>query len=137
MRTRFWVYIMSSKSGTLYTGMTNSIDRRVFEHKNHLIEGFTAKYACTRLVYLEEWSDVRNAISRETQIKGWRRAKKIALIEELNPHWDDLAQNWGFRWLAWTAPVEKLGSAQQNGTSLGFLTPFGMTTKVKRKIPAE
>ena len=97
MRTRFWVYIMSSKSGTLYTGMTNSIDRRVFEHRNHLIEGFSAKYDCTRLVYLEEWQNVRSAINRETQIKSWRRAKKIALIEELNPHWDDLAQNWGLQ----------------------------------------
>ena len=97
MRQRFWVYIMSSKSGTLYTGMTNSIDRRVFEHKNHLIEGFTTKYDCTRLVYLEEWPDVRSAISRETQIKSWRRSKKIELIEGLNPRWDDLAQNWGLQ----------------------------------------
>ena len=88
---------MSSESGTLYTGMTNNIDRRVFEHKNHLLDGFTAKYGCTRLVYLEEWADVRSAISRETQIKSWRRAKKIALIEELNPHWNDLAQNWGLQ----------------------------------------
>jgi putative endonuclease len=86
---------MSSKSGTLYTGMTNSLDRRVFEHKNHLIRGFTAKYDCTRLVWFDEWADVRSAIARETQIKAWTRAKKIALIETLNPHWNDLAQNWG------------------------------------------
>jgi putative endonuclease len=77
---------MSSKSGTLYTGMTNSLDRRVIEHKHHLIQGFTAKYDCTRLVWFEEWSDVRNAIARETQIKRWTRTKKIALIEGLNPH---------------------------------------------------
>ncbi len=95
MRKRFWVYIMSSKSGTLYTGMTNSLDRRVFEHKHHLIRGFTAKYGCTRLVWFDEWSDPRSAIARETQIKGWTRAKKIALIETLNPHWNDLAENWG------------------------------------------
>ena len=104
IHNRCWVYIMSSKSGTLYTGVTNSIDRRVFEHKNHLIEGFTAKYDCTRLVYLEGWPDVRSAISRETQIKSWSRAKKIALIEELNPHWDDLAQNWGLQ-------IARLGSS--------------------------
>jgi putative endonuclease len=95
MRKRFWVYIVCSKSGTLYTGMTNSLDRRIFEHKEHLVHGFTAKYDCTRLVWFEEWSDVRSAIARETQIKGWTRAKKIALIESLNPHWNDLAQNWG------------------------------------------
>jgi putative endonuclease len=86
---------MSSKSGTLYTGMTNSLDRRVFEHKNHLIRGFTAKYDCTRLVWFDEWADVRSAIARETQIKARTRAKKIALIETLNPHWNDLAQDWG------------------------------------------
>jgi putative endonuclease len=95
MRKRFWVYIMSSKSGTLYTGMTNSLDRRVFEHKHHLIRGFTAKYDCLRLVYFEEWSDPRSAIAHETRIKSWTRAKKIALIETLNPHWNDLAENWG------------------------------------------
>jgi putative endonuclease len=70
MRKRFWVYIMSSNSGTLYTGVTNSLDRRVFEHKHHLIRGFTAKYDCTRLVWFDEWADVRSAIARETQIKG-------------------------------------------------------------------
>ena len=95
MRKRFFVYIMSSKSGTLYTGMTNSLDRRVFEHEHHLVRGFTAKYDCIRLVWFEEWSDVRSALARETQIKGWRRTKKIDLIEGLNPHWNDLAENWG------------------------------------------
>ena len=94
MQTRYWVYIISSKSGTLYTGMTNSLDRRVFEHKHHLVPGFTAKYNCTRLVWFEEHSDVRNAIAHEKQIKGWMRAKKMALIESLNPHWNDLAKNW-------------------------------------------
>ena len=86
---------MRSKSGTLYTGVTNSLDRRVFEHKHHLNQGFTAKYDCNRLVWFEEWTDVRNAIAREKQIKGWTRAKKINLIETLNPHWNDLAENWG------------------------------------------
>jgi len=95
MNSRFWVYIMSSRSGTLYTGMTNSLDRRVFEHKQHLIPGFTAKYDCTRLVWFVEHSDVRNAIAHETQIKAWTRAKRIALIEALNPHCIDLAEHWG------------------------------------------
>ena len=96
MDERFWVYIMSSKSGTLYTGITNSLDRRVYEHKQHLmIPGFTAKYDCTRLVYFEQYSEPRRAIAREKQIKGWLRSKKIALIESMNPHWNDLARNWG------------------------------------------
>jgi putative endonuclease len=95
MHGRFWVYIMASKSGTFYAGMTNNLDRRVFEHKQHLIPGFTAKHQCTRLVYFEEFSDPRNAIAREKQIRGWLRTKKIDLIESMNPHWDDLAQRWG------------------------------------------
>jgi putative endonuclease len=95
MHNRFWVYIMSSKSGTIYTGVTNSLDRRVFEHKHHRIPGFTTKYDCTRLVWFEEYPDIRLAITREKQIKGWLRAKKIALIESLNPHWTDLAEHWG------------------------------------------
>ena len=95
MSGSFWVYIMSSKSGTLYTGMTNSLDRRVYEHKHHLVPGFTAKYGCTRLVYFEECADPVGAIDREKQIKGWLRSEKIALVESMNPHWNDLAQNWG------------------------------------------
>ncbi len=95
MRNRFWVYIMSSQSGTLYAGVTNSLDRRVFEHKHHRFPGFTARYNCTRLVWFEEHSDVRIAIAREKQIKCWLRAKKIALIESLNPRWTDLAEHWG------------------------------------------
>jgi len=90
-----WVYIMASKDGTLYTGMSSSLDRRIFEHKQHLIPGFTARYHCARLVYFEEYPDPRNAILREKQIKGWLRARKIALIDSMNPHWNDLALNWG------------------------------------------
>ena len=86
---------MSSKSGTLYTGITDNLDRRIYEHKQHLIPGFTSKYDCTRLVYLEDYSEARCAIAREKQIKGWLRSKKIALIESMNPHWNDLAQTWG------------------------------------------
>jgi putative endonuclease len=97
MHERFWVYILSSTSGTLYTGMTNNLDRRIFEHKHHLTRGFTATYDCTRLVWFEEWQDVRSAIAREKQIKGWLRSKKIALIQSFNPHWTDLAEHWSAR----------------------------------------
>ena len=92
---RYFVYIVCSRSGTLYIGMTNSIYRRALEHKRGEIEGFASKYHCNRLVYYEKLDDVRNAIDREKQLKGWSRAKKIALIESKNPRWEDLAEKWG------------------------------------------
>jgi putative endonuclease len=91
----YWVYILTSRSGTLYIGMTNNIERRMREHKNSEFDGFPCKYHCDRLVYLEGFDDVRNAIDREKQLKGWRREKKIALIEKQNPRWQNLAETWG------------------------------------------
>ena len=82
---------MTNKSRTLYTGVTNDLERRVYEHKQKLVAGFTAKYNIDRLVYYEATEDVNAAISREKQIKGWLRAKKIALIESMNPDWVDLS----------------------------------------------
>lgn len=90
----YYVYIMASPTGTLYTGVTNDLRRRVYEHKHKLIPGFTSKYNVTRLVYYEETQDVWAALAREKQIKGWRRSKKIALIESLNPKWQDLSEGW-------------------------------------------
>ena len=87
----YFVYIMASRSRRLYTGVTNDLLRRVREHKEGQIPGFTRKYNMERLVYFEEHGDIREAIYREKQIKGWRRAKKIALIESLNPDWEDLS----------------------------------------------
>jgi putative endonuclease len=75
--------------------MTNSIRRRIAEHKDGTFEGFASKYACNRLVYWESFDDVHKAIDREKQLKGWRREKKIALIESLNPSWKDLSKDWG------------------------------------------
>ena len=89
-----YVYILASRSRTLYTGVTNDLRRRVFEHKQGLIEGFTKKYRIHRLIYFETFADVRAATSREKQVKGWRREKKVALIGETNPTWDDLAEEW-------------------------------------------
>jgi putative endonuclease len=77
---QYYVYIMSNVARTIYTGVTNNLERRVYEHKHHLIEGFTSKYDLTWLVHYAETNDVREAIAREKQIKGWLRAKKIALI---------------------------------------------------------
>jgi putative endonuclease len=90
----YFVYIMTNRSRTLYTGVTNDLTRRVQEHKQKLIPGFTKKYNITKLVYFEETTDIQAAIQREKQIKGWLRAKKIALIESINPQWQDLSAEW-------------------------------------------
>ena len=86
----YYLYIATNRSGTLYTGMTNDLVRRMSEHRAGEIEGFTKKYNITRLVYFEHTTDVNAAIAREKQIKGWRRNKKIKLIEKMNPSWRDL-----------------------------------------------
>jgi putative endonuclease len=91
---QYSVYILTNKSGTLYVGVTNDLERRMFEHKNSLNEGFSKKYKINRLMYYESYSDIHEAIYREKQIKGWRRDKKIALIEEDNPTWQDLSEDW-------------------------------------------
>jgi putative endonuclease len=85
---------MSSKSGTLYTGMTSDFEKRVYQHKNKLMKGFTKKYDVNRLVYFEETGDVDSAIAKEKQIKSWRRSKKVELIKSMNPTWKDLSENW-------------------------------------------
>jgi putative endonuclease len=89
---QYFVYIMASASQTLYVGVTNDLPRRVFEHKHKLLTGFTAKYNIDRLVYVEQFGDVRLAIAREKQIKGWIRSKKIVLVESVNPGWADLSE---------------------------------------------
>lgn len=88
------VYILGSLSGTLYIGVTNDLVVRVRQHKNHTFGGFTAQYEVTRLLYYERYPDVRTAIAREKQLKGWRREKKVALIEKMNPQWRDLSSDW-------------------------------------------
>ena len=97
-RKTYSVYIVGSLSGTLYVGMTSILRRRVFEHKFHRFEGFTDKYKAERLLYWESLDEVVKAISREKQLKGWSRAKKIALIESVNPRWEDLARDW-YPWM--------------------------------------
>jgi putative endonuclease len=90
----YYVYILTNKSRTLYTGMTNDLKRRVYQHRNKLIPGFTYQYKLNRLVFFEMTTDVRAAISREKQIKGQTRGKKLALIESVNPRWRDLSVDW-------------------------------------------
>ena len=86
----YYVYILASKTGTLYIGVTNDLVRRIYEHKNNLIDGFSKKYSCHKLIYYEQTTDINIAISREKQLKNWRREKKENLIKTMNPSWEDL-----------------------------------------------
>ena len=92
MPKTYFVYIMASKqNGTLYIGVTNNLERRIYEHKHNLIKGFTSKYGVHRLVYFEESNDIQAALMREKQLKKWNRSWKIELIEKTNPEWKDLS----------------------------------------------
>src|SRR5690242_4529961 len=88
---QYHVYMMSNKSRTLYTGVTSDLENRVRQHKSGAVPGFTAKYHVSMLVWYESFTNVNEAIAAEKRIKGWTRAKKIALIEKMNPLWEDLA----------------------------------------------
>jgi putative endonuclease len=92
---RYFVYILSSRTMRLYIGVTNDLERRVAQHKRREIPGFTSRYNIDRLVYYEETDDVHTAISREKQLKGWMRVRKMNLVYEMNPEWRDLAADWG------------------------------------------
>lgn len=91
---KYYVYILTNKSGTLYTGMTNDLKRRIWEHKNGEIPGFAKNYRVNRLLYFEMTGNVNNAIAREKQIKGWSRKKKMELIQSTNPKWENLSLEW-------------------------------------------
>ena len=91
MEKQYYVYILASKkNGTLYTGVTNNLVKRIYEHKNDFVKGFTQKYNVHNLVYYEIYNDVKDAITREKRIKKWKRQWKIELIEKTNPNWEDL-----------------------------------------------
>lgn len=90
----FYAYILSSNNGVLYIGFTNNLERRISEHKQKLIKGFTEKYNCNCLVYYEHYTDVDTAIKKEKQLKKWSREKKENLIKKLNPKWEDLSLEW-------------------------------------------
>ena len=94
---RYYVYIMASRSRTLYTGVTGDLFHRALQHRKGEIEGFTKQYNINRLVYYKTFKYVDKAIAREKQIKAWTRAKRLALIESMNPTWQDLADGWGER----------------------------------------
>ena len=86
------VYIVASKSRVIYIGMTNNLERRIYEHKHDSVDGFSKDYRCHRLVYCESFDEVLKAIDREKQLKRWNRKKKVWLIERQNPTWEDLAE---------------------------------------------
>jgi putative endonuclease len=90
----YYVYVLASRSRVLYVVVTNDLERRLFEHKSKLVPGFTSKYDVDRLVSFETTPDVYSAIRREKQIKGWRRSKKVTLIQSANPDWEDLSSRW-------------------------------------------
>ena len=90
----YCTYIMASRSRTIYIGVTGNLHQRVFEHKWKERDGFTARYNCDRLVWFENFQFIQKAIAREKELKGWRRAKKLALIESVNPAWMDLSREW-------------------------------------------
>ena len=113
----YFVYIVASKSRVLYVGMTNTLDRRVCEHKNDLIDGFSKQYRCHRLVYYESFDDVRKAIDREKQLKRWNRAKKIWLIERINPTWEDLAEGQPHRYTPNSRSLRSLVDLRSKSTS--------------------
>jgi putative endonuclease len=90
----YFTYMMASRSHTLYIGVIGDLQRRIFEHKWKEHDGFTARYNCDRLVWFEGHGDITKAIAREKQLKGWRRARKIELMESTNPAWVDLSREW-------------------------------------------
>jgi len=128
----YYVYILTNQYNTVvYTGVTNNLERRLYEHRNHLVDGFTKRYNLNKLIYFETTSDVRSAIEREKQIKGWTRAKKNALIESVNPKWNDISLEW-----KWVTPVILRHFVPKNRTRtiqsttrrvMRFLISFGMT----------
>ncbi len=92
---QYYVYILTNwNHRVMYIGMTNNLHRRIYEHQQHMVEGFTDKYQVGKLVYVESATDVHAAIAREKQLKRWRREKKNNLVESMNPDWNDLSAQW-------------------------------------------
>jgi putative endonuclease len=111
----YFVYIMTNRSQTLYTGVTDNLMRRVREHKEGTGGSFSSKYKIDRLVYYERFEDIRNAIEREKQIKGWLRIKKMALIVSVNPAWKDLSEGWFEHHAFEPAPAKRIGPSLRSG----------------------
>ena len=96
LTNNYYIYLLTNwNNKVMYVGMTNNLERRIYEHKNKLVKGFTSKYNVNKLVYFEQFTDVRIAIAREKEIKKWRREKKNNLVNSSNPDWKDLSLEWG------------------------------------------
>jgi putative endonuclease len=121
----YYVYIMTNRSGTLYVGVTNDLMRRVREHKDGAHKSFTKQYNVDRLVYFEQGNDVEGAITREKQLKGWLRKRKLALIAAENPKWHDLSDGWYGDGSASSAEGQILRSAQNDN--------FGVSSREYRR----
>ena len=115
----YYVYIMASRSLTLYIGFTSALEVRVRQHKNDSYDGFSKTYQCHRLVHVERYDDVQRAIAREKQLKRWSRAKKITLIKRDNPAWQDLSEDWGKPLNSWQEPANLMDSFRP-GPEIGF-----------------
>ena len=120
---KYYVYIMTNRTRTLYIGVTNDLERRVMEHKLKLMPGFTSKYNITQLIWYQDFDDINQAIAAEKTMKAWRRSKKIALIEEMNPDWTDLAANLDER----TVPMAARTPRQTSGVTPAGLYPAALT----------
>jgi putative endonuclease len=130
-RKYYCTYIMGSLSGTLYIDVSGNLHRRVFQHKFHHFEGFSSRYEVVRLLYWESYDDVHKALVRETQLQGWTRAKKTALIVRQNPHWIDLASEWS---RGWHQTRKKLDNGRDASTTndrriRAARPPLSMTTR--------
>ncbi|MCL5428473.1 MAG: GIY-YIG nuclease family protein [Chloroflexi bacterium] len=90
----YYIYILGNRKGALHVGITNDMERRIYEHKKKLVKGFTRKYNLNQLLFMEEFSDIYQALDAEKQIKGWLRKKKLALIRTMNPKFEDLSKDW-------------------------------------------
>ncbi|HVG22983.1 MAG TPA: GIY-YIG nuclease family protein [Thermoanaerobaculia bacterium] len=125
---QYWVYMMTNRwHSVLYIGVTNSLEKRVCQHKNKVISGFTEQYNCDRLVYFEIYDEITQAVAREKQLKKWSRPKKELLIAQMNPQWDDLAADW---YREGVIPSEVEGSPPSHDAG-DPSTPLGMTRGVK------
>jgi putative endonuclease len=133
---QYYIYIMSSRSSTLYIGVTNDLLRRVYEHKEKYIEGFTKRYSIDRLVYYEVCENVESAITREKQLKGWKRARKIMLIESINPEWKDFSldlMDWAQEKGNLNKPVIKRGVSIMRRFQITHLDKIRMAHKDKQR----
>jgi putative endonuclease len=134
---QFFVYIMTNgPKPAVLTGVTGNLCHRVWQHKGKLIPGFTSRYNLTRLVYYERFFYPDAAISREKEIKGWRRSKKIALIESMNPHWEDLAKDWEMSTSRYEPQIDGRSLAPLvKARGFGMTPPCSPSLQTKRRLP--